>query len=423
MNSTTLDESTEIYQAMCVVFLSEFQTPELTSAMQLIKDKLRERPDNVTQMNSVFKEADILPLDAELTRLDGPDDDEFNYDETEPIQTSPTDQASVSTASSIASVATASASVASSSASVATASASVVSTSASVESTSATELDPMFRSDNVKKSSKFYHHFCSIRTKVEVGLHANKTATATPATPKRNLLYHRQAIDHAEDKWMAYIALWGGFVLRGTGMSRVNNGVIEQHQGSGKRNTRKNLSPHVHIVETSMSVMTNCSSYLECISKSNKKKKKVQVDSETESDDGGFEEKTKFDPRGGDAWTARREKNHNLKNAAPTGYQKPVNPSQLQSKHAKKAELKSVSLKIGDTILDHNHFAILENSQLVSGAMLSADILEAFVGMFNLADSGGFMMPVNLTQLLHTNREQEVVSRLVEVRFYFYFFF
>ena len=85
---------------------------------------------------------------------------------------------------------------------------------------------------------------------------------------------------------MPYIFIWAGFVLQGTGLTRITNGVIEKFQGSMKRNAPKNQLPHMHINCNFEYVHGRAVHYLRTLSKSkqqqqqnDKRKRKHNEDS------------------------------------------------------------------------------------------------------------------------------------------------
>ena len=52
--------------------------------------------------------------------------------------------------------------------------------------------------------------------------------------------------------------VWGGFVLNGTGSTRVINDTIEARQGLTERQTPKNLLPHRYVNESYPDVDPKC---------------------------------------------------------------------------------------------------------------------------------------------------------------------
>jgi hypothetical protein len=258
----------------------------------------------------------------------------------------------------------------------------------------------------------------------------NNSTESTESNP----LFNPSVISHCENKLLPYIPIWGGFVLIGTGMTRVNNGLIEGYQGSGKLKTKKNVAPDVHIVETAKVVLTNCSSYLERVTNKKRKRDKNSEPGEASENenqyDGCFDECGMYDSDGEDGWNKGRTQPQNLKKSAPTGFQKSVNPDHFKTnqtkqktsifKSKKPAPARVIKIQVGGIELTETHLKILDNNNLVESARLTGDIVEAYVSMFNLPDSRGFLMPVNLTQLLFQEKQEEVFFRLYEVSCLFY---
>ena len=74
----------------------------------------------------------------------------------------------------------------------------------------------------------------------------------------KNSLHAPQVVNHLKVKMMPYYFLWGSMTLICTGLTRLDNGVIERHQGDVKFGAKKGVAPHSHIINNYDSVRAGC---------------------------------------------------------------------------------------------------------------------------------------------------------------------
>ena len=125
----------------------------------------------------------------------------------------------------------------------------------------------------LKQESPFTQHFKNIEDTVI----ANHMSAALGA--EDNVLYCPQVVNFLQDRMMPYIFIWGGFVLQGTQLTRITNGVIEKYQGTVKRRMPKNQLPHMHINSNFSFVHGRVVHYLDTLERRKpKKNRKRKVD-------------------------------------------------------------------------------------------------------------------------------------------------
>jgi hypothetical protein len=153
------------------------------------------------------------------------------------------------------------------------------------ESEESPEIEETFQKDSIKNNSKFYHYFKNIRSEVE-----NEISSDSNSNSKSNDFYCPQIIDHLQEKFMAYIFAWGGLALKGTGLTRMTNGVLEVYQGFVKKRADKDVLPHKHVI-SNYETVNGCSiDYLSSIDKLNCKKSSKRKADQLEQNDGFAEE-------------------------------------------------------------------------------------------------------------------------------------
>ena len=102
--------------------------------------------------------------------------------------------------------------------------------------------DDKFKNDTIKNNSPFNSFFKNIRDKTQ----ANVTAIDEDSNNKKNIFYCKKYFDHLENKFMPYFFIWGAIVLKGSGMTRITNGVLEVYQGFMKKRLTK-MCYHIDI--------------------------------------------------------------------------------------------------------------------------------------------------------------------------------
>ena len=236
LNSTHLDMATEVFRQMCIVFLTPTLTAEVTTAKTKLNTLLDVRPESLFEMTKIYRAAglrfDLSQLetnfnedfadsagpqtDDALDSDDRPDnDDGLSTDEEEgEVEEEREEDITVKKA-----------------------------------------MPDEFSSGTIKSNSPFTAHFREIETTVRRSL--SESSSSSPS----NIFYSTDIITYFVDSLMPYIFLWGAFILHGTNVTRITNGVIEQYQGQVKRNSKKNLMPHAYITEHYQTVFAKCELY------------------------------------------------------------------------------------------------------------------------------------------------------------------
>jgi hypothetical protein len=387
MNSTDLVEASNVYEALCIIFLSKHETKTAIEAKKTIKKLLYDRPDNVLAKNHLFKTAKLVAL---------PEDDGGDQipDFEETLADSPETHPSA----------------------VDVDVAGPVSDLASAEFTNSVPSPEQQAPKTIKMASPFYHHFVTIRKNVEERLLV-ETQESKQSVFEPNLLFCESVIDHLENKYMGYGALWMGFVLKGTGLCRLTNGVLENYNRFLKRFQQKKVRPTVHVVNTFRNVMATCDSYLlACHNQTNGTNKRKKP--ESESDDDG--EPIGFDEVPVGSSTAAWQKKRNSKRFIPPaprnqGFQQRIDTDSLKPAQPKllikKKCLQPIDIKIGSFDLNQNHLRQLEDRSGQFASWLSHDIIQAYLFMFQ---NGGIVLNCLYTALLHS-KDSSLFDRLSKV--------
>ncbi len=79
----------------------------------------------------------------------------------------------------------------------------------------AEEIHERFKNDTIKLNSPFYQHFKSIK-EAQIELINSPHQHTDSILGEENDLFNPVLIDHLENKYMPYIFLWSGLVLKGT---------------------------------------------------------------------------------------------------------------------------------------------------------------------------------------------------------------
>jgi hypothetical protein len=254
-NCTELELVGEYYRAICVTFLTPFDSEQVSNSKTKIKAGVSERPESINDLQKILKRYNLNPTtldlnfvsDIPVNQKEGKDDDmskneeesnnsiqSFKELDDDEVEEDDDDDDS---------------------------------NDDDEESEESPEIEETFQKDSIKNNSKFYHYFKNIRSEVE-----NEISSDSNSNSKNNDFYCPQIIDHLQEKFMAYIFAWGGLALKGTGLTRMTNGVLEVYQGFVKKRADKDVLPHKHVI-SNYETVNGCSvDYLSSIDKLSCKK-------------------------------------------------------------------------------------------------------------------------------------------------------
>jgi hypothetical protein len=419
---------------MCTIFLTTVVTEEVVEAQSVIKSALLARPDHVIEMNELFKKVKVVQISDENidTAESCTGNREVDRDEVEHQVDCETSALGYE------------------------------------EPVVGDQKRVKRKTTSLKTGSPFAVYFNKV---VERQLTAAQQATTVEPNP----LYCSSIIEHLQEEYMPYYFLWGGVVLRGTGLSRVGNGSLENYQGVMKYKTKKNISPQEHIVKDFRVVRAACSDYLKSVN-TVKKRKKVQVedseDSYSDDNDNGLNEKDKFHATEG--WDkARRCSYAHLRQIAQntqplSKFQRDINadrliPKILPKQCAKSSEsttlARTATISIAETndpdiidiptqpksrmvsifksqgrnvkadtdiddetavnvvggiTLTKGAYARLNNKSNSMTAWIPGDVIEAYVSLYQ---TGGFYLNVMETKLLYDEEYDELYKRITSIQY------
>lgn len=199
LNSTHLVHSSEIFRLICIVFLSKNKTKLVVESINEISKLLAEQPDYdliEKTINKDFKSFNTCEEEENNSSISSNGSNESETDN-----------------------------------------------SSDEEEENKIKVQAK-RLTTIKGLSPFTDHYRKIKEKVENDLKEDDS-TDSP----ENDYYMPEFIDFLLEKMLPYAFLWSGFVLRGTGLTRLKNGTLEAYNGYKKNKVRKNRLPHNYIRE------------------------------------------------------------------------------------------------------------------------------------------------------------------------------
>lgn len=172
------------------------------------------------------------------------------------------------------------------------------------------------------------------------------------------------------NKYMPYAFLWSAFVLRGTHMTRITQGVLESYNGFRKNKRVKNRLPHRYINETFELVDGQAIEYLETIPEGPFAKIKQQKRSHADCEgDNKFMCAEGYDKRRKDSFEPPSQQQNSM------GYQKAAN-LQLVLQQAKAKSILKISKK--SSPLQANYIDILLDDK----KRLNNFVIDAYLSVY-----------------------------------------
>ena len=234
VNSTNLELAGEYYKLMSVIFSSEFSTRGVLEAKRKLKAALLERPETLQALKGVYKshnidsvfEDNLCEKDSDNHQTEDMPDYEAEFAEAFEFELNET-------------------------------------------VTAAGDL----KSSSIKHNSPFTAYFNNI---LDAALEEIEQE-AVEDDALVNQLFNKSAMQHLADNFMPYSFIWAGFTLAGTNLTRLTNGLLENHNGFVKKNAPKNSAPHKYVINNFSTVSGLCEEYLSQINEQRGPKKRQVV--------------------------------------------------------------------------------------------------------------------------------------------------
>jgi len=236
-----------------------------------------------------------------------------------------------------------------------------------------------YKDASIKGNSKFYIYFQDIRREVEYEI----GELISPKEAELNPFHCEKFVNHLEEKFMAYFFVWGSLALKNTEWTRMNNGILEKHQGFIKKKVDKDVLPHKHLIANYSTVNGLSNDYLSSVAKQGTIKKTQTISNkrkiETITDDGGFEEKTPGEAL--ECWSKPRQSYEVGQKAIPS-YQNKANIANVETKCVlKKSKKTENAYQFSRFELTDLHFKNLDSKGTTQKAWLHELTIVAYLEM------------------------------------------
>lgn len=207
LNCTDLDQLSEYFRLISVVHLSETRSESMAASERALVEAVNDRPETLAAIKKLVNRVTSSDEDHGVTIFDINDNGDSDAQIESTIETIDEDQ-------------------------------------------------DVGSKQSIKLSSPFTRHFEQI--KQEVLQQVNAVSPASEENPH----YNSEYIDHLLNKFMPYCFIWCGFVFKGTSLTRLTNGSVENFNRFFKSTKKTKVLPHRHMAFEFGIINGLCQEYL-----------------------------------------------------------------------------------------------------------------------------------------------------------------